>query len=54
MCGNVNEWVQDVYRPMSEVDVQDFNPFRGNRFQKYYKNGSGEYERDSVWSFKES
>ena len=28
--GNVNEWVLDVYRPMSTVDMDDFNPFRGN------------------------
>ncbi|UAY51417.1 SUMF1/EgtB/PvdO family nonheme iron enzyme [Ferruginibacter albus] len=48
MCGNVNEWVMDVYRPLSPGDVEDFNAFRGNRFQKYYKNGSGEYERDSM------
>jgi sulfatase modifying factor 1 len=52
MCGNVSEWVEDVYRPMSPSDVSDFNPFRGNKFQKYYKNGSGEYERDSVGHLK--
>jgi gliding motility-associated lipoprotein GldJ len=28
--GNVNEWVLDLYRPMSSVDVDDFNPYRGN------------------------
>ncbi len=28
--GNVNEWVLDVYRPMSTLDMDDFNPFRGN------------------------
>jgi len=28
--GNVNEWVLDVYRPMSTVDMDDFNPYRGN------------------------
>ena len=51
MCGNVNEWVMDVYRPMTD-DVSDFNPFRGNKFQKYFKNGSGDYERDSVGHLK--
>ncbi len=34
MAGNVNEWVMDVYRPMSTVDVEDFRPFRGNVFMK--------------------
>ena len=32
MAGNVNEWVQDIYRPLSLEDVEDFNPFRGNVF----------------------
>ena len=30
MAGNVNEWVQDVYRPLSYQDVEDLNPFRRN------------------------
>jgi len=33
MAGNVAEWVQDVYRPLSFEDVADFSPFRGNVFQ---------------------
>ena len=52
MCGNVSEWVGDVYRPMTPTDGQDFNYFRGNKFQKYYKNSSGEYERDSMGHLK--
>ena len=28
--GNVNEWVLDLYRPMSTIDVDDFNPYRAN------------------------
>ncbi len=28
MSGNVNEWVADVYRPLSSVDMDDLNPFR--------------------------
>ncbi|MCJ8163786.1 gliding motility lipoprotein GldJ [Pontibacter sp. E15-1] len=28
MAGNVNEWVQDIYRPLSYQDVEDLNPFR--------------------------
>lgn len=34
MAGNVNEWVQDVYRPLSHEDVDEFRPFRGNIFEK--------------------
>jgi gliding motility-associated lipoprotein GldJ len=30
MAGNVNEWVLDVYRPLSYNDVDEFRPFRGN------------------------
>lgn len=52
MCGNVSEWVGDVYRPMTPSDGEDFNYFRGNKFQKYYKNSSGEYERDSLGRLK--
>jgi formylglycine-generating enzyme len=28
MAGNVNEWVQDVYRPLSFQDMDDMNPAR--------------------------
>jgi sulfatase modifying factor 1 len=28
--GNVNEWVLDLYRPMSNIDMDDFNPYRAN------------------------
>lgn len=33
MAGNVNEWVYDVYRPLSTEDVQEYNPFRGNEYK---------------------
>ena len=33
LAGTVNEWVADVYRPMNTMDMDDFNPFRGNVFQ---------------------
>ena len=52
MSGNVSEWVADVYRPMTSLDAQDFNYFRGNKFTKLYKNGSGEFERDSMGHLK--
>ena len=32
MAGNVNEWVQDVYRPLSYQDVDDLNPVRRDGF----------------------
>lgn len=35
MAGNVNEWVMDVYRPLSYEDVDEFRPFRGNIFKTY-------------------
>ena len=32
MAGNVNEWVMDVYRPLSFQDVDDLNPLRRDGF----------------------
>ena len=32
MAGNVNEWVQDLYRPLSFQDVEDLNPIRRDGF----------------------
>ena len=34
MSGNVAEWVADVYRPIIDVEANDFNYFRGNIFTK--------------------
>ena len=39
MAGNVNEWVQDIYRPMTSLTLRDaeghdLDPFRGNLFLK--------------------
>jgi sulfatase modifying factor 1 len=52
MAGNVSEWVFDVYRPLTSLDIagngDDVAPVRGNNFKKLYKNGSGENEIDSV------
>ena len=31
MAGNVNEWVFDVYRPLSFQDMDDLNPVRRSR-----------------------
>ena len=33
MAGNVNEWVMDVYRPLSIQDNNEFRPFRGNVYE---------------------
>lgn len=33
MVGNVNEWVLDVYRPLNDQDVEEYNPFRGNVYE---------------------
>ena len=41
MAGNVNEWVQDVYRPLSHEDVDEFRPFRGNVFTKLVTDEEG-------------
>ena len=41
MAGNVNEWVLDVYRPLSYEDVSDFRPFRGNVFETIVRNEDG-------------
>lgn len=34
MGGNVAEWVADVYRPIIDSDLSDFNYFRGNVYNK--------------------
>jgi formylglycine-generating enzyme required for sulfatase activity len=48
MAGNVNEWVQDVYRPMTSADVSDFRPFRGNQFDKMTIDANGSPVIDSL------
>ncbi len=46
MAGNVNEWVADVYRPMSLNDVEEFNPYRGNVITEYRRDANGELVRN--------
>ena len=41
MAGNVNEWVMDVYRPLSIQDNNEFRPFRGNYYQTYRLGSDG-------------
>jgi formylglycine-generating enzyme len=54
MSGNVSEWVGDVYRPLTNQDGDDFNYYRGNKFQKLKikdpkaTEANEKYERDSL------
>ncbi|MDR4987268.1 MAG: SUMF1/EgtB/PvdO family nonheme iron enzyme [Bacteroidales bacterium] len=41
MAGNVNEWVKDVYRPLSHEKVAEFRPFRGNVFRTAARDENG-------------
>ena len=60
MAGNVNEWVMDVYRPLSTLDNEEFRPFRGNNYQTLVHDPEGNptdkydyivYDINSVASF---
>ena len=46
MAGNVNEWVSDVYRPMSFMDMEEFNPYRGNVITEYRRDANGQLTRN--------
>jgi len=49
MAGNVNEWVADVYRPLSYEDMDEFSPYRGNVFQQKVLDEEGYIvEKDSL------
>ena len=53
MAGNVNEWVRDVYRPLSFEDFDELNPFRGNVFTQLAVDESGNIaEKDSIGRLK--
>ncbi len=60
MAGNVNEWVSDVFRPLSSEDVAEFQPFRGNVFTKYktdsignmVRNQYGELVKDTIADYR--
>ena len=62
MAGNVNEWVMDVYRPLSIQDNNEFRPFRGNVYKTKRLNSDGKpvekydfvvYDIDEVKEFLE-
>ena len=49
MAGNVNEWVMDTYRPESHEDVDEFRPFRGNKYTRPKLEDDGTLtEKDSI------
>jgi len=41
MAGNVNEWVMDIYRPLTFEDMDEFRPFRGNEYRRKTLNSDG-------------
>jgi len=54
MAGNVNEWVADMYRPLTsitlrDVENHDLNPYRGGKFQELLRDENGRpVEKDSL------
>ncbi len=49
MAGNVNEWVLDVYRPLTSQNVDEFRPFRGNVFETLVRDEEGNIaQKDSL------
>jgi gliding motility-associated lipoprotein GldJ len=44
MAGNVAEWVADVYRPITDDEIADFNYYRGNVYLKNKYNNDGKFE----------
>ncbi len=49
MAGNVNEWVSDVYRPLTFDDVDEYSPYRGNVFKQKVLDEEGYVvEKDSL------
>lgn len=49
MAGNVNEWVMDIYRPMTLYDFDEFRGFRGNVFKTQVRDEEGAIaEKDSL------
>lgn len=52
MAGNVNEWVMDVYRPLSFEDMDEFRPFRGNVFKTLETKDGQLVQKDSLGRLK--
>ena len=47
ISGNVNEWVADIYRPMNTIDMDDFNPYRGNNALDGDDSNTSSYETNN-------
>ncbi|MFP5040360.1 SUMF1/EgtB/PvdO family nonheme iron enzyme [Parasediminibacterium sp. JCM 36343] len=52
MSGNVSEWVADVYRPLTSIEADDFNPIRGNVFKVVDNSAGAGNLRDSLGRIK--
>ena len=58
MAGNVSEWVQDVYRPLTSTTLRDsenhdLNSFRGNSYRELLRDEDGALvEKDSLGRLK--
>jgi gliding motility-associated lipoprotein GldJ len=53
MAGNVNEWVLDVFRPLTFEDMDEFRPYRGNVYQTQERDEEGNIaEKDSLGRIK--
>ncbi|MBK6389733.1 MAG: SUMF1/EgtB/PvdO family nonheme iron enzyme [Saprospiraceae bacterium] len=57
MAGNVNEWVADVFRPLTSTTLrdeeqQDLNPYRGNEFRVIDLDSTGNVQKDSLGRIK--
>jgi gliding motility-associated lipoprotein GldJ len=48
MAGNVNEWVQDVYRPTSFQEFNEFQPLRGSVYTNFKKDAAGNFIRNDL------
>jgi formylglycine-generating enzyme required for sulfatase activity len=46
MAGNVNEWVQDVYRPTSFQEFNEFQPLRGSVYTNFHKDSTNGFSRN--------
>jgi sulfatase modifying factor 1 len=48
MAGNVNEWVQDVYRPSTFQEFNEFQPLRGSIYTNFAKDSAGSFMRNEL------
>ncbi len=48
MAGNVNEWVQDVYRPTTFQEFNEFQPLRGSIYTNFKRDSSGNFFRNQL------